>query len=84
MKTAELKKKLHNYIDAAQEKKLKAIYTMIEEELDEINDFWEDDGFVAELERREKEYLDGKAKTYTVKATIAGVNKVIEKAKAKK
>lgn len=57
---------------------------MVEEEIDETNDFWEDDGFVAELQRREKEYLDGTAKTYTLKETIAGVNEVIEKVKAKK
>ena len=57
---------------------------MVEEEIGETNDFWEDDGFVAELQRREKEYLDGTAKTYTLKETIAGVNEVIEKVKAKK
>ena len=84
MKSAELREKLHSYIDTAQGKRLKAIYTMVEEEIGETNDFWEDDGFVAELQRREKEYLDGTAKTYTLKETIAGVNEVIEKVKAKK
>ena len=84
MKSAELREKLHSYIDTAQEKKLKAIYTMVEDEIDEINDLWENEGFVAELERREKEYIDGTAKTYTLQETIAGVNEVIEKVKAKK
>jgi len=78
MKTAELREKLHNYIETAQEKKLKAIYTMVEEEIDEINNFWEDEGFVSELERREKEYLNGTPKTYTLKETITGVNEAIE------
>lgn len=84
MKSAELREKLHNYIDTAQEKKLKAIYTMVEEEINETNNLWENEEFVAELERREKGYLDGTAKTYTLKETIAGVNEVIEKVKAKK
>jgi murein tripeptide amidase MpaA len=84
MKTSELKEKLHNYIETAQEKKLKAIYTMVEEEIDATADYWEDEGFVAELHRREKKYLDGTAKTYTLKETVAGVNDAIEKAKAKK
>lgn len=81
MKTKELREKLHNYIETAHEKKLKAIYTMVEEEIDETSDFWEDEGFVAELERREKEYLSGVSKTYTLKETITGVNKVIKKVK---
>ena len=84
MKSTELREKLHNYIDTAQEKKLKAIYTMVEEEIDETNNLWEDERFVAELQRREKEYLNGTAKTYTLKETITGVNEVIEKVKAKK
>ena len=84
MKTSELKEKLHNYIETAQEKKLKAIYTMVEEEIDQTNDYWEDEEFVAELHRREKAYLDGTAKTYTFHETMLGVNRAIEKAKAKK
>ena len=52
MKSAELREKLHSYIDTAQEKKLQAIYTMVEEEIDESNNLWENEGFVAELERR--------------------------------
>lgn len=51
MKSAELREKLHNYIDTAQEKKLKAIYTMLEEEINETNNLWENEEFVAELER---------------------------------
>jgi hypothetical protein len=84
MKTQKLKEKLHNYIETAGEKKLKAIYTMVEEEIEEINDCWEDERFVGELERREKEYLNGTAKTYSLSETIAGVNEVIKKVKAKK
>ncbi len=53
---------------------------MVEEEIDETSNLWEDEGFVAELECREKEYLSGTAKTYTLKETIAGVNEAIKKA----
>jgi len=84
MKTHELKEKLHHYIETAGDKKLKAIYTMVEEEIEETNNYWEDEGFVSELERREKEYLNGNSKTYSITETIAGVNKVIGKVKAKK
>ena len=84
MKTQELKEKLHNYIETAEDKKLKAIYTMVEEEIEETNNYWEDEKFVSEFECREKEYLNGNAKTYSLEETLAGVNKVIKKVKAKK
>jgi len=84
MKSAELREKLHSYINTAPEKKLQAIYTMVEEEIEETNNCWEDEVFIAELERREKEYLNGTAKTYTFKETLAGVNEAIEKVKANK
>jgi len=35
MKTSKFKEKLHRYIESAGQKKLKAIYTMVEEEIDE-------------------------------------------------
>jgi hypothetical protein len=57
---------------------------MVEDEIEETNNYWEDEIFIAELERREKEYLNGNAKTYSLEETIAGVNKVIGKVKAKK
>ena len=84
MKTEELKEKLHNYIETAQERKLKAIYTMVEEEIDETDNLWNNEEFVTELERREKKYLRGAAKTYTIKETISGVNEALKRAKAKK
>lgn len=84
MKTQELKEKLHKYIETAEDKKLKAIYTMVEEEIEETDNCWEDEVFIGELERREKEYLNGRAKTYSLEETLAGVNEVIKKVKAKK
>jgi len=64
MKTVELRKKLHNYIDIAQEKKLKAIYTMVEDEIGESYDHWSDEDFVKEMNRRMSELETGKIKGY--------------------
>lgn len=81
MKATELKQKLHHYIDTAQEKKLKAIYVMVKEEIETYN-HWEDKEFISELERREKSYLNGTAKTYTIEQTVARAKQAIKKAKS--
>lgn len=81
MKTSELKEKLHRYIESAGEKKLKAIYTLVEEEIDETTNHWEDKDFVEELERRERSYLNGTAKTYSLKEAMQRVDDAVKKAK---
>lgn len=81
MKTAEIRQRLHHYIETAQEKKVKAIFAMIEEEIEEPGDHWKDKKFLAELQRREDAYLNGKAKTYTVQQSVARAREAINKSK---
>jgi hypothetical protein len=83
MKTEELREKLHNYIETAHERKLKAIYTMVEEEIDETDNLWKNEAFIDELERRKEGYLSRTKKTFSFKETMAGVNEAIKKAKMK-
>jgi len=83
MKTQDIKQKLHRYIENANEKKLKAIYTMVEEEIEETTGLWNDEEFVAELERREKEYLNGTPKTFSLQETETRARQAIKKVKPK-
>ncbi len=83
MKREELKQKLHRYIDTANEKKLKAIYTMLEEEIEETGDWWNDEVFVAALEQREENYLNGTAKTYSIEESVSRAKAEVKKVNSK-
>lgn len=63
-----LKQKLHHYIDIADEKKLQAIYTILEDEI-EGEYFYTQDEIKMFYERRQK-HLNGEGKTYTVEETL--------------
>ncbi len=76
-----IREKLVNYLQVADEKKLKAIYTMVEDEINTAANDWDDD-FVKELKRRSKEFTKGSAKTYSWQETKeAAINKVKSKKK---
>jgi tetrahydromethanopterin S-methyltransferase subunit G len=64
MSTSEIREQLHRYIDQANDKKIKAIYTMVEEEI-QPDTVWADDAFVSELEKRVNEIENGSVKAYT-------------------
>ena len=61
MTTALVRQKLYEYIRVADEKKVKAIFTMVEDELEEF-EWTKDKEFLAELDRRSADYRSGKVK----------------------
>ncbi|MGZ8558059.1 MAG: hypothetical protein ACXWWC_07000 [Chitinophagaceae bacterium] len=83
MKTADIRHKLHHYIETAQDKKVKAIFAMVEDAIEETYDHWSDEKFVAELQRRETAYLNGSAKTFTLSQSIHRAKQAIRKVKSK-
>ena len=70
MSTAEIREKLHLYIDAAEDRKVEAMYAMVEGEIEEKYDHWNDEEFVEEMTNRENAYLDGTMKTYALEESI--------------
>lgn len=66
MTTAAIREKLHDYINIADDKKVEAIYTMVENEIMENLDLWEDEEFLNELDRRMEELQSGKVKGVTL------------------
>jgi len=83
MKTIGIRQKLHHYIETAQDKKIKALFTMVEDEIEETYDHWQDENFVKELQRRESNYLNGTAKTFTLEQSVAKAKQAVKKVKNK-
>ncbi|MEX6687308.1 hypothetical protein QTN47_07365 [Danxiaibacter flavus] len=67
MTTAAIREKLHSYIRFAEDKKIKAIYTMLESEIADIPDHWNDPDFLNELNKRSDEVKKGRVKTVSWK-----------------
>ena len=67
MNTTNIRQKLHHYIETAEEKKLKAIFTMVENEIEEPYDLWNNPCFITEIEKRKKEMEDGTAKNVLIR-----------------
>ena len=82
MKPLELKEKLHHFIEIAQEKKLKAIYSLVEDEIKSNYDNWDDAVFIAEISKREQAYLNNASKTFTVEQSVARAKKAVKKIKS--
>jgi len=65
MGTLSIREKLHDYISYADEDKLKAIYILIEDEINEHLNLWEDKDFLKQIDLRLTEYESGNLTTPT-------------------
>ena len=76
-------KQINSYLGQLNEKQKKAVLTVVKTFADEQSayDYWEDESFVAELDKRTAEYEAGKAKVFTLAELEAGARKAY---KAKK
>ncbi len=80
LNTAAIRQKLHDYLEIADDEKVKAIYTMVADEINTENN-WDED-FVKELKRRSKRFSSGNSKTYSWEETKqAAIKRAKEKRK---
>ena len=78
MTATAIRQRLHNYLEIANEKKIKAIYTMIEDDVeDTLVDYTSD--LKTELDKRLTDYQGGKMKMITAKDSKARVAKLLSK-----
>ena len=74
MNAAAIRDRLYDYIRIADDKKIKAIYMMLEDEIAEETEWWNNTALVAELEKEYAAWESGKDKGYSfadIKAEIA-------------
>jgi hypothetical protein len=78
MSTSDIRHRLHEYIQFADEKKIKAIYLLVEDEIKEKQDSWSKE-LIQELERRSKELETGKVKGISSDEVSKKVRSIIKK-----
>ena len=75
MTTDTIRERLHEYIRFADDKKVNAIYTMVEDEIVEELDLWEDMDFLNELNDRLERFESGETKSVSVDQVMQNAEK---------
>lgn len=75
MSTETIRERLREYIGFADDKKVQAMYTMVEDEIVEELDLWEDKAFLNELNRRLEDFETGKTKGVPLDDVIRNAEK---------
>jgi predicted nucleotidyltransferase component of viral defense system len=71
-----LRDKLYDYIRVADDKKLYGIYSLLENEIEETNEWWKDKKFIAELDRRYQALETGTDKGFTAEQVESSINQL--------
>ena len=82
MSISSIRKELHNYLETADDKKIKAIYIMMENEVKESALDYTDE-LKEELDRRSADYKSDKAKFVTARESKTRINKRLKSSRKK-
>jgi hypothetical protein len=74
-----IRHKLYDYIRLADDKKLYAIYNLLEGEIEETYEWWKDKGFVEELDKRHEALETGADKGVTIEQLQTSIDKLRKK-----
>ena len=77
--TLAIRHKLYDYIRVADDKKLSAIYHLLESEIEQAQEWWKDKAVTQELDKRYKALEDGTDKGFTLEELKSSVTKLRKK-----
>ena len=80
MKTTQIRQRLHNYLEIASDKKVKAIYTMIEDELKSDESIWTNE-LKEEIDSRYQQLNEGKVKSVSAAASKKRIAQLLKSVK---
>ena len=76
MISAAIRNKLYDYIRVADDKKLSAIYNLLENEIEQTNEWWRNKQFTTELEKRYQALENGADKGFTIEQLDQSISKL--------
>jgi hypothetical protein len=76
MSNTAIRNKLYDYIRVADDKKLNAIYNLLENEIEQTNEWWKDKRFTQELESRFQALENGSDKGISVEQLEQYISKL--------
>ncbi len=76
MSNTAIRNKLYDYIRVADDKKLNAIYNLLENEIEQTNEWWKDKQFTQELDSRHQALENGSDKGVSVEQLEQSVSKL--------
>ena len=81
MTTTAIRERLYDFIRIADDKKVKAIYMMLEDEVITETQWWKDHVFTAQLDKEFEDWNSGKSKSYTMADIDASISQLKKKRK---
>lgn len=81
MNTNTIRQKLHSFLEEADDKKIKAIYSMIEAEIEDSSEDYSAE-LKAELDKRNENFTANKSKIITPKESKERIQTILSKARA--
>ncbi len=71
MPSSAIREKLYDYIKVADEKKVIAIYNLLQDDIETTAEWWQNASIVKELDSRYNSWKSGKEKGYTIEETVS-------------
>ncbi len=82
MNTTSIRQQLHSYLEVADDKKIKAFYTLMKSDIEESGVEYTND-LKTELDNRYDSYKSGKSKMIAASESKKQINKILKGRKAK-